>query len=117
MAGRVLLVCALCVLCCAGGGAGAWGGGYCTDSDWRGLRAVAKDMTEAEIEGKYCSRKPEFAQGLRVIPQAVGGEGLSTGTGASGPSSGEGDNFHTEEGLQRTGNQNLSSDASGSSRL
>ncbi|RNE95772.1 hypothetical protein TraAM80_10206 [Trypanosoma rangeli] len=74
MAGRVLLVCALCVLCCCGGGVGAWGGGYCTESDWRDLRAVAKDMTEAEIEGQYCSGKPEFVQGLRASLQSVNGE-------------------------------------------
>ncbi|RNE96869.1 hypothetical protein TraAM80_09595 [Trypanosoma rangeli] len=69
MAGRVLLVCALCVLCC-GGGVGAWGGDYCTESDWRGLRAVARDMSEAEIEGQYCGRKPEFVQRLRASLQA-----------------------------------------------
>ncbi|RNE99758.1 hypothetical protein TraAM80_08051 [Trypanosoma rangeli] len=71
MAGRVLLVCALCVLCCCGG-VGAWGGGYCTESDWRDLRAVARDMTEAEIEGQYCGRKPEFVQRLRASLQASG---------------------------------------------
>ncbi|RNE96659.1 hypothetical protein TraAM80_09692 [Trypanosoma rangeli] len=68
MAGRVLLVCALCALCC-GGGVGAWGGGYCTESDWRDLRAVARDMSEAEIEGQYCGRKPEFVQRLRASLQ------------------------------------------------
>ncbi|RNE95334.1 hypothetical protein TraAM80_10272, partial [Trypanosoma rangeli] len=60
---------------------GAWGGGYCTESDWRDLRAVARDMTEAEIEGQYCSRKPEFVQGLRAIPQM---EGASDNTEISG---------------------------------
>ncbi|RNE95751.1 hypothetical protein TraAM80_10119 [Trypanosoma rangeli] len=72
MAGRVLLVCALCVLCCCGGGVGAWGGGHCTESDWRDLRAVARDMTEAEIDGQYCGRKPEFVQRLRASLQSNG---------------------------------------------
>ncbi|RNE99854.1 hypothetical protein TraAM80_07980 [Trypanosoma rangeli] len=72
MAGRALLVCALCVLCCAAGGVGAWDGGYCTESDWRDLRAVARDMTEEEIEGKYCSRKPEFVTRMRASVQEEG---------------------------------------------
>ncbi|RNE97579.1 hypothetical protein TraAM80_09267 [Trypanosoma rangeli] len=84
MAGRVLLVCALCVVCCAGGGVGAWGSGYCTESDWRDLRAVAKDMTDTEIERKYCSRKPEFVKGLRASPQEGG---TVSGTGQEGTSS------------------------------
>ncbi|RNE94803.1 hypothetical protein TraAM80_10582 [Trypanosoma rangeli] len=80
MAGRVLLVCALCVLCCGGGGGvGAWGGGYCTESDWRDLRAVAREMAEAEIEGQYCSRKPEFVKRLRASLQA-GAERVVSGT-------------------------------------
>ncbi|RNF08353.1 mucin-associated surface protein (MASP) [Trypanosoma conorhini] len=36
MAGRVLLVCALCVLCCAAG----VDVGHCTESNWRDLRAA-----------------------------------------------------------------------------
>ncbi|RNE97499.1 hypothetical protein TraAM80_09293, partial [Trypanosoma rangeli] len=77
MAGRVLLVCALCVLCCCCGGVGAWGDGYCTESDWRDLRAVARDMSEAEIEGQYCGRKPEFVQRLRAGLQASGDQSES----------------------------------------
>ncbi|RNE95297.1 uncharacterized protein Tco025E_10076, partial [Trypanosoma conorhini] len=64
MAGRALLVCALCALCCAAGGGRASEVDYCTESDWRDLRAVATDMTDAEIRAKYCGRKPEFVRGL-----------------------------------------------------
>ncbi|RNE98547.1 hypothetical protein TraAM80_08774 [Trypanosoma rangeli] len=90
MAGRVLLVCALCVLCCAAGGAGAWGSGYCTESDWKDLRVVAEDMTEAEVEGKHCSHKPEPLGGMRASVQKDEGEGeeeetnARDGNGASG---------------------------------
>ncbi|RNE95806.1 hypothetical protein TraAM80_10085 [Trypanosoma rangeli] len=59
---------------------GAWGGWKCTESDWRDLMAVAREMAEAEIEGQYCSCKPEFVQGLRVGPQAEAeGEIVSSG--------------------------------------
>ncbi|RNE98405.1 hypothetical protein TraAM80_08784, partial [Trypanosoma rangeli] len=91
MAGRVLLVFALCLLCCAAGGVGAWGGGYCTESDWRDLRTVARDMTEAEIEGKYCSRKPEFVTQMRASVQAEVGSSttpLMSSGGAGGGASG-----------------------------
>ncbi|RNF00326.1 uncharacterized protein Tco025E_08822, partial [Trypanosoma conorhini] len=86
MAGRALLVCALCALCCAaGGGWAAEGEGYCTERDWRDLRAVAKDMSEAEIAAKYCGRKPEFVRGLRASLQGDGAEeGAVSGHGGVG---------------------------------
>ncbi|RNE96355.1 uncharacterized protein Tco025E_09749 [Trypanosoma conorhini] len=85
MAGRALLVCALCVLCCAAGGGWAAEGDYCTERDWRDLRAVAKDMSEAEIVAKYCGRKPEFVRGLRASLQGddeAEGEGPGHGGGS-----------------------------------
>ncbi|RNF05963.1 uncharacterized protein Tco025E_07688 [Trypanosoma conorhini] len=89
MAGRALLVCALCVLCCAAGGGWAAEGDYCTERDWRDLRAVAKGMSEAEIAAKYCGRKPEFVRGLRASLQ---GDGAEEAEGAvSGHGGGSGD--------------------------
>ncbi|RNE95921.1 uncharacterized protein Tco025E_10065 [Trypanosoma conorhini] len=85
MAGRALLVCALCALCCAAGGGWAAEGNYCTKRDWRDLRAVAKDMSDAEIAAKYCGRKPELVRGLRASLQS-GGE--AEAGGASGPGGG-----------------------------
>ncbi|RNE97518.1 uncharacterized protein Tco025E_09433 [Trypanosoma conorhini] len=87
MVGRALLVCALCALCCAAGGGWAAEGDYCTERDWRDLRAVAKDMSEAEIAAKYCGRKPELVRGLRASLQS-GGE--AEAGGASGPGGGGG---------------------------
>ncbi|RNF00992.1 uncharacterized protein Tco025E_08691 [Trypanosoma conorhini] len=87
MAGRALLVCALCALCCAAAGGWAAEGDYCTERDWRDLRAVAKDMSDAEIAAKYCGRKPEFVRGLLASLQ---GDGAEEGA-VSGPGGGSGD--------------------------
>ncbi|ESL10254.1 hypothetical protein TRSC58_02016 [Trypanosoma rangeli SC58] len=54
MAGRVLLVCALCVLCC-GGGVGAWHD-YCNERDWRDLRVINESRTDEELLDRYCNQ-------------------------------------------------------------
>ncbi|RNE98046.1 hypothetical protein TraAM80_09112 [Trypanosoma rangeli] len=54
----------------------------CTESDWKVLRAVARNMGEAEIEGQYCSPKPEFVTRMRASWQGDGiGDSVRCGAG------------------------------------
>ncbi|RNE98846.1 hypothetical protein TraAM80_08528, partial [Trypanosoma rangeli] len=54
-------------------------------------------MTEAEIEGQYCGRKPEFVQWLRASVQSSGGQ--THGSGETTPG-GAGRDSTVENGSQ-----------------
>ncbi|RNF03971.1 mucin-associated surface protein (MASP) [Trypanosoma conorhini] len=60
MAGRALLVYALCALCCAAGGGWAWPMEYCKDEHWTLLKAVKPEKCYTELLQEYCGRNTEF---------------------------------------------------------
>ncbi|RNE95521.1 mucin-associated surface protein (MASP) [Trypanosoma rangeli] len=95
MAGRVLLVCALCVLCCCGGGVYAWHD-YCNERDWSDFNSfiLQAKKTDADVD-KYCGHNKTFVQLIKDnLAKAAASKSTETnsqgtkevkGNGAEGP--------------------------------
>ncbi|RNE98256.1 uncharacterized protein Tco025E_09269 [Trypanosoma conorhini] len=85
MAGRALLVCALCALCCAAGGARAWDMDYCTEENWEFLKALNSGKNATELLDEYCRHNATFQAAIKNKLTANGG---SAGTGNPGGTGG-----------------------------
>ncbi|RNE97774.1 uncharacterized protein Tco025E_09365 [Trypanosoma conorhini] len=83
MAGRALLVCALCALCCAAGGGWAWPMDYCNETQWTYLKAVNSSKTYAELLDEFCGTKKEFVEMVRAEAEEKDGA-LRSGHGGAG---------------------------------
>ncbi|RNF04734.1 uncharacterized protein Tco025E_08284 [Trypanosoma conorhini] len=94
MAGRaLLLVCALCALCCAAGGGWAWHMDYCNETQWTYLKAVNSSKTYTELLDEFCGTKKEFVEKVRaeaekedgVVRSGHGGAGATGSAPVSAP--------------------------------
>ncbi|RNE95759.1 uncharacterized protein Tco025E_09916 [Trypanosoma conorhini] len=96
MAGRALLVCALCVLCSAAGG-WAWDMDYCTEENWEFLKLLNSSKNSTEILDVYCKHNTTFVAAIKNKLTATGG---SAGTGIPEGIGEEKAPTRPEEGLQ-----------------
>ncbi|RNE98054.1 uncharacterized protein Tco025E_09327, partial [Trypanosoma conorhini] len=97
MAGRALLVCALCVLCCAAGGGWAWHMDYCTEENWGFLKLLNSSKNSTELLDVYCRHNTTFLAAIKNKLTATGG---SAGTGNPGGTGEEKASPEPEEGPQ-----------------
>ncbi|RNE96372.1 uncharacterized protein Tco025E_09908, partial [Trypanosoma conorhini] len=106
MAGRaLLLVCALCALCCAAGGGRAWDMDYCTEENWEFLKLLNSSKNATELLDEYCRHNATFVAAIKHKLTATGG---SAGNGNPGGTGEEKAPTRSEEGPQAANEESSS---------